>query len=58
MVTAFRELQDRKALSPIVITELGMVTDVREKLLSNAPSPIETTVYRDVPSVTSDGIVR
>ena len=31
MVTEARDLQDRKAPSPMLVTESGMVTEVREE---------------------------
>ena len=38
-----RLLQPEKALSPILVTELGIVTEVRPLQFSKAPSPILVT---------------
>ena len=43
MVTEVKPEQPSNALSPIEVTEAGIIIEVRPEQPSNAPSPIEVT---------------
>ena len=50
-MTDFREVHFKKTFSPIVVTEFGMVIEVREVQFCKAKSPIEVAFVGKTTSV-------